>query len=145
MDRISARTRSDNMSRIRSKNTSPELLVRRELYALGFRFRLHPSDLPGKPDLVFHSRRKVIFVHGCFWHRHPKCVDGRLPKTNVEYWRPKLKRNVVRDSENQAKLRSLGWQIFTVWECELKDLGRVTKTLKKFLGRTVRPTATRVS
>jgi DNA mismatch endonuclease, patch repair protein len=143
MDRISARSRSDNMSRIRSKNTSPELLVRRELYALGFRFRLHCSDLPGKPDLIFRSRKKVIFIHGCFWHRHPHCVDGRLPKTNAQYWGPKLKRNVVRDSESQAKLRSLGWRVFTVWECELKDLGHVTKALKQFLGRPSAPSGRR--
>ena len=123
------------MSGIRSKNTSPEVLVRKELYAQGFRFRLHCSDLPGKPDLVFRSRKKVIFVHGCFWHQHSQCIDGRLPKTNTSYWRPKLRRNVVRDAESEAKLRSLGWKIFTVWECELRNLARVTKGLEKFLGR----------
>jgi DNA mismatch endonuclease (patch repair protein) len=123
------------MSRIRSKDTSPELLVRKELYALGFRFRLHRSDLPGKPDIVFHGRKKVIFVHGCFWHQHSKCEDGRLPETNRAYWRPKLRRNVVRDSEIQSELMRLGWRVFTVWECELKDLLRVARALKKFLGR----------
>jgi DNA mismatch endonuclease, patch repair protein len=135
MDRISVKNRSKNMSRIRSKNTSPELLLRKELYSRGYRFKLHRPDLPGKPDLVFSGRKKVIFVHGCFWHQHRHCVDGRLPKTNTGYWRPKLERNVARDSESQTKLGILGWQVFTVWECELNDLRRVMKALKKFLGR----------
>jgi DNA mismatch endonuclease, patch repair protein len=133
--RISIQKCSENMRRIRSKNTNPEVLLRKVLYGLGYRFRLHRSDLPGKTDLVFSSKRKVIFVHGCFWHQHRKCVDGRLPKTNTGYWRPKLERNVVRDFDSLAKLNSLGWQVFTVWECELNDLGRLTKALKQFLGR----------
>jgi len=122
------------MSRIRSKNTNPELLIRRTLYRLGYRYRLHRSDLPGKPDIVFSRNKKAIFVHGCFWHLHKGCVDGRLPKTNVEYWRSKLARNIARDSRNQGKLRSLGWRVLTVWECDLNDLPHVTKVLKKFLG-----------
>src|SRR5580658_5323190 len=127
------------MRRIRSVNTKPELVVRSLAHRLGYRFRLHRRDLPGRPDLVFPSKRKVIFVHGCFWHQHRGCVDGRLPKTNTRYWRPKLKGNVLRDLDSRAKLRSLGWQVFTVWECELNDLCRVKKALRKFLGRPTVP------
>ena len=105
--------------------------------ALGHRYRLHHRDLPGKPDLVFGPRKKVIFVHGCFWHMHPKknCLDARAPKSNTGYWTPKLARNVARDKEHAAALRKLGWRVLTVWECEAKNEARLRARLVKFLGR----------
>ena len=118
MDKLSEDRRSENMRRIQSKNTAPELALRSLVYSLGYRFRLHRKDLPGKPDLVFPGRRKVIFLHGCFWHQHKECREGRMPGTRREYWAPKLARNVERDSASQMALESLGWSVYTVWECE---------------------------
>src|SRR5258707_1318924 len=111
MDSVSAVRRSEIMARIRSKDTKPEMLVRRMLHGLGYRYALHRRDLPGAPDLVFPARRKVILVHGCFWHQHKKCVDGRLPKSREDYWEPKLMRNVDRDRRNASKLRRDGWKV----------------------------------
>src|SRR5690606_35867793 len=124
VDNVTKEKRSANMRAIRSKHTSPELKVRKLVHSLGYRFRLHRSDLPGKPDLVFPARRKVIFVHGCFWHQHPKraCLDSRLPKSNLDYWAPKLKRNVKRDKTNLVALRRMGWDAIIIWECETNDL-----------------------
>lgn len=122
------------MSRIKSAGTVPEVLVRRAAHALGFRFRLHRKDLPGKPDLVFPSRRKVVFVHGCFWHQHPGCREGRLPGTNLEYWGPKLSRNVERDCATRLTLRNQGWEQLTIWECETGDRGWIESQLRSFLG-----------
>ena len=135
MDKISPERRSLNMARIRSKDTRPELLVRRLVYRMGFRYRLHRRDLPGKPDLVFASRRKAIFVHGCFWHAHdsPKCPDRRPVKSNVEYWSPKLARNRERDAQHVTALRTDGWRVLTLWECELNDTARLAKVLRRFL------------
>ncbi len=109
------------MRQIRSKDTKPELAVRRLVHRLGYRFRLHRRDLPGSPDLVFPGRRKVIFVHGCFWHQHPNpgCRDARAPRSNGDYWKPKLARTAVRDAEAEQELRTLGWDVLTIWECEL--------------------------
>src|ERR1700676_1111209 len=121
MDKLSAERRNANMRQIRSENTAPELLLRRMLHHLGYRFRLHRKDLPGKPELVFPSRRKVIFVHGCFWHQHPGCREGRAPGSRLEYWGPNLKRNQERDALAQASLEEQGWHYLVVWECELKD------------------------
>src|SRR5580698_10228568 len=121
MDKLSSEQRSANMRQIRSENTAPELLLRKMLHRLGYRFRVHRKDLPGKPDLVFPSRRKVIFVHGCFWHQHPQCREGRVPGSRVEYWGPKLRRNQERDAAAQAALKEQGWLSLTIWECELKD------------------------
>jgi len=114
----------------------PELLVRRHVHSLGYRYRLHRKDLPGKPDLVFGPRRKVIFVHGCFWHLHPDpdCVDARIPKSNTDYWRPKLERNVERDRQQIAALSEAGWKVFTIWECETKDMENVMHRVAMFLG-----------
>src|ERR1041384_5019799 len=109
------------MRSIRKTNTRPELAVRRLAHALGYRFRLHRRDLPGKPDLVFPSRRAVIFVHGCFWHQHARCIDGRKPQSNVRNWGPKLDRNVQRDAEHIAALAANGWRAFVIWECEAAD------------------------
>lgn len=111
----------------------PELTVRRLVHSMGYRFRLHVSLLPGKPDLVFVGRRKVIEVRGCFWHQHGKCVDSHIPKSRIEYWRPKLQRNRRRDKKNAKKLEALGWKVLVVWECEIRDLDRLNRNLSKFL------------
>ena len=132
-DTISAQRRSAVMARIRSKDTSPELLVRRITHAMGFRYRLHVATLPGKPDLVFTRLHKIIQVHGCFWHQHEGCGDSHIPKSSVEYWKQKLTRNVSRDGENLKRLGELGWRVLTVWDCELKDVRTVTKRIRRFL------------
>jgi len=119
-DMFSPQKRSEIMSHIRSKNTKGEILVRKYLHRLGFRFRLHDSKLPGKPDIVLPKYRCVIFIHGCFWHAHSGCKYYRDPKTNAEYWVPKIQRNVERDKQAIYELRSLGWKVEIVWECELK-------------------------
>ena len=135
-DSLSPARRSANMAAIRSKNTAPELIVRRIVHSLGYRYRLHRRDLPGKPDIVFGPARKVIFVHGCFWHMHPKknCSDARPPKSNTGYWSPKLQRNVARDAEHVTALRKLGWGVLTIWDCETKDDVRLCARVRKFLG-----------
>jgi DNA mismatch endonuclease (patch repair protein) len=138
MDKLSAEQRSANMRQIRSKNTTPELLLRRMLHRLGYRFRLHRKDLPGKPDLVFSSRGKAIFVHGCFWHQHRACGEGRVPGTRAEYWAPKLAGNLQRDEAAQSALQEQGWQFLVVWECELRDTAAALRTVKRFLGRAAR-------
>jgi len=135
-DHLSKQRRSENMRRIRSTGMKPEILVRRLVHSLGFRFRLHRKNLPGKPDLVFVRRRKIIFVHGCFWHQHQRCKAGRLPKSNRGYWRPKLARNVERDAEHLRALKSDGWKVLVIWECETKDGNKVRRRLLKFLGET---------
>lgn len=116
MDRISVERRSALMSRIRSKDTKPELIVRRLLHGLGYRYVLHDARLPGRPDLVFPSRRKVIFVHGCFWHGH-SCPRGFTAKSNAQFWAAKIAGNKQRDRRNNRALNALGWQVCTVWEC----------------------------
>ena len=134
VDTVSPQRRSEIMSKIRSKGMKPEMTVRRKLHSMGYRYRVH-GDLPGKPDLVFPARRKIIFVHGCFWHQHPDPACGivRHPKSNREYWLPKLERNVARDAQNCVRLRNLGWEILVVWECEVRGgsgfLARVTDYL----------------
>jgi DNA mismatch endonuclease (patch repair protein) len=134
MDTLSAEARSERMSRVRSKDTKPELKVRRLVHSMGFRYRLHRTDLPGKPDLVFASRKKVIFVHGCFWHRHgARCPLTRLPKSKLDFWQPKLEQNRERDRKNVRELRIAGWKIFTVWECELGRPERLARRIMKFL------------
>ena len=134
-DSLSPSRRSANMAAILSKGMKPELVVRRLVYSLGYRFRLHRKNLPGKPDLVFGPRRKIIFVHGCFWHLHPKddCLDSRRPKSNRGYWLPKLRRNVERDAQHLRALRKLGWKVLVIWECETKDQTRLVKRLDRFL------------
>lgn len=132
-DNLSSEQRRYTMSRVHGKNTKPELVVRRLLFSLGYRYRLHRQDLPGKPDLVFSARRKVIFVHGCFWHGHDCRAGQKRPKTNQEYWLNKLSKNRLRDIENQAKLMKLGWHVFVVWECQIKDLKQLTIDLQHFL------------
>jgi DNA mismatch endonuclease (patch repair protein) len=123
-----------NMSRIRGKDTKPEMKVRRLIHSLGYRYRLHGKDLPGKPDLVFPGRRQVIFVHGCYWHMH-SCRYGQVvPKTNTEFWQTKRLSNVTRDERNIAALEAAGWRILVLWECELKDENLLTEKIRAFLG-----------
>lgn len=135
-DRLSPERRSANMARIRSKNTKPELAVRRAAHALGFRFRLHREDLPGKPDLVFPGRRAIIFVHGCFWHRHAGCQDCSAPKSRREYWEPKFAATVARDAGSRTALESTGWRVLTIWDCETVDAVALKRRLWDFLGST---------
>ena len=133
MDTLNPQERSHQMSLIRAKDTKPEMLVRQTAHALGFRFRLHVSRLPGTPDLVFPRLRKVIFVHGCFWHRHPGCCLARLPKSKLDFWLPKLNGNRDRDIENIKKLRRDGWRVKIIWECETKRLMPLQKSVERFL------------
>jgi DNA mismatch endonuclease (patch repair protein) len=125
--------RSRIMRAVKSRDTGAELIVRRLAHSRGYRYRLHRSDLPGKPDLAFSGRRKAVFVHGCFWHGHD-CVRGaRVPKSNRPYWTAKIARNVARDARNQRQLSALGWSVLTVWECELKDRESLAVRLCSFL------------
>lgn len=133
MDRLTPEHRSWLMSRVRSKDTKPELAVRRLVFAMGFRYRLHRRDLPGKPDLVFPGRRKVIFVHGCFWHGHEDCRLAKVPKSNSEFWAAKFISNRERDRRNIELLHALGWAAHVVWQCDLKDLERTTASIYEFL------------
>ena len=121
MDSLTKEKRSWNMSRIRSNDTTPELVVRSFLFRNGFRFRLHVKDLPGHPDIVLPKYRTVVEGRGCFWHRHPGCRQATMPSTNVEFWREKFKRNVDRDRNTEKQLKELGWNLIVVWECELKS------------------------
>lgn len=134
-DTLSPSERSKRMSLVRNRDTKPELQVRRLVHGLGYRYRLHRADLPGKPDLVFSSRRKVIFVHGCFWHRHPdpECKLARLPKSRLEFWLPKLEGNRERDLRNESLLESSGWQALIIWECELTDKSQLEAKIIDFL------------
>ena len=136
MDRIDAVRRSENMKRIRSTETRPELQVRKQVRSLGYSgYRLHRKDLPGKPDIAFIGRKKAIFVHGCFWHQHPdpSCLDGRLPKSRPDYWLPKLERNQMRDATAFKQLTEAGWTVLVIWECELRRKAELAKKIQKFL------------
>lgn len=137
MDKLTPERRSENMRRIKSKNTKPEMTVRQLAHRLGYRFRLHRADLPGKPDMVFVSRKKVIFIHGCFWHQHndPNCRDGRAPRSKSEYWGPKLLRNVERDETAVAALRAKGWHVLILWECETANAAALAERIERFLGK----------
>jgi DNA mismatch endonuclease (patch repair protein) len=119
VDTISIKRRSENMRRIKSKGTRPEIVVRRLVRSMGFQFRSHGTELPGKPDLVFPKLKKLIEVKGCFWHQHKGCIDSRIPKSRVEYWRAKLRRNVQRDKKNLILRRKLGWRQLVLWECDV--------------------------
>jgi DNA mismatch endonuclease (patch repair protein) len=121
------------MARVRAKGSKPELTVRRVAHALGYRFRLHRRDLPGTPDLIFARFRKVIFVHGCFWHRHEGCRRTTTPKTRAEYWEQKFKENVARDAARLDELRALGWEALVIWECETFDRDRTVERVAAFL------------
>jgi DNA mismatch endonuclease (patch repair protein) len=123
------------MSRIRGKDTGPEMTVRRLTHAMGYRYRLHVKSLPGRPDLVFSKLRRVIFVHGCFWHRHPDpaCKLARLPKSRLDFWLPKLEGNATRDQGNLSKLRAMGWDVLVIWECQIKDEASLKERIRAFL------------
>lgn len=138
-------TRSETMARVRSRDTSPEMIVRRALWRSGLRYRLQARDLPGKPDIVFRSAKVAIFVHGCFWHQHPGCQRSRLPTSRPEYWLPKLQRNVERDAAAKLALEKMGWQVCVLWECELRNAGAVTPVInavrqRQALSRAFKPT-----
>lgn len=135
-------TRSENMARIRGKDTQPEMKVRRACWAAGLRYRLHDKRLPGHPDLVFPGRRTVVFVHGCFWHCHEGCSNFRIPKTRTEWWAAKLARNKARDADVRAQLKAMGWDVVVIWECEAdnsRQLAVLTDKLKGNKGGKSRP------
>lgn len=133
-DTLTPSQRSERMSRVRAKNTKPEMNARRAAHRLGYRFRLHRRDLPGKPDMVFPRLKKIVLVHGCFWHQHENCGGGRMPKSRPEFWRPKLARNVERDREVRTLLEGLGWEIMVLWECQARTVDTATSRLAPFLG-----------
>lgn len=133
-DGLTPEARSRLMSRIRGKDTKLEMRVRRIIWSMGLRYRLHRRDLPGCPDLVFANRRKVIFIHGCFWHRHEGCSASRIPKSNVDFWADKLEKNRLRDVTVQSHLREMGWNVLVVWECETKKREELILKIKNFLG-----------
>lgn len=133
VDNRSPESRSALMARIGGKNTAPELLVRQLLHSMGYRFRLHRRDLPGTPDIVLPSRKKAIFVNGCFWHAHG-CRIGKPPKSRTEFWLPKLERNRMKDSRNRRDLRAMGWDVLTVWQCQTLSQKRLANRLCSFLG-----------
>lgn len=134
-DNLSPLERSARMARVRGKDTKPELRVRRMVHRMGYRYRLHLSSLPGSPDLVFGPRRKVVFVHGCFWHRHaaPDCKLARLPKSRLDFWLPKLEANKERDDRNAFELRKLGWDVLVIWECQTRNDDTMARLITEFL------------
>ena len=133
MDIVTRETRSKMMASVRSKDTKPEKKVRSLLHALGYRFRIHRKDLPGNPDIVLVRHKKVIFVHGCFWHQHPGCPKSRRPSSNTEYWNRKLDENIERDRLKSDELKRSGWRVLVVWQCETKNLKNLATTLNQFL------------
>jgi DNA mismatch endonuclease (patch repair protein) len=133
MDTLTPERRSENMRMIRSKDTSPELTVRRLVHGMGYRYRLHVASLPGKPDLVFPRLKKIVEIRGCFWHQHPGCIDSHIPKSRADYWKPKLACNQSRDAANERHLRSEGWTTLVLWECEITHRHLLTKRIRRFL------------
>lgn len=138
-DTLTPIERSQRMALISGKDTKPEMVVRRIVRSLGYGYRLHRKDLPGKPDLAFFSRKKAIFVHGCFWHRHPDsaCKLARLPKSRLDFWLPKLDGNARRDEKKIEQLREIGWNTLVIWECELKDTASLTEKIASFLSNEI--------
>ena len=132
-DHVDSAKRSLIMSAVRSKDTQPEMAIRKLVHSLGYRYKLHYAKLPGKPDLVFPSRGKVIFVHGCFWHRHARCRYATTPKTRTEYWQEKFRANTSRDRRTRRELKKLGWEVLAVWQCEIKKIEKLTERLCDFL------------
>lgn len=133
MDNLSPAQRKRTMSAVRSSDTKPEIVVRRLLYRMGYRFRLHRKDLPGVPDIVLPKFKTVILVHGCFWHQHSECKHARRPTSRREYWDPKLDKNVERDVRNRLALESLGWKVLVIWECKTRDLEKLKANLSNEL------------
>ena len=135
MGALTTKQRRETMRRVKSENTKPEMAIRRLVHRMGYRYRLHRKDLPGKPDMVFPGKKKIIFIHGCFWHGH-NCRAGRnKPRTNTDYWIPKIEKNVKRDKKNFEKLKECGWDVMVVWECEIHDLKMTGEKIKDFLSR----------
>lgn len=137
MDRVSEEKRSYIMSRVRGKDTQPEIIVRKMLHKKGVRYRLYRSDLPGKPDIVIPKRKLIVFIHGCFWHGHEGCRKGSLPKSKVEYWRKKIEANKERDKNTIAQLNELGWETAVIWQCETRDGIMLSQRLDRLLSETV--------
>jgi DNA mismatch endonuclease (patch repair protein) len=135
-DTLTRQERSERMSRIRGKGSASEMRLRRLIHSMGYRYRLHIKNLPGTPDLVFPSRKAVIFMHGCFWHRHQGCQLARIPKSRVAFWTEKLETNKRRDEANTRRLKELGWRVLVIWECQMKakDLIEVSNVVRRFLG-----------
>lgn len=134
MDNHTPEQRCKNMAAVKSKNTKPEMLIRKLLHSLGYRFRLHRKDLPGNPDIVLPKHKTVIFINGCFWHQHEGCKHASVPQTNTEFWQKKLSSNVERDKRNYIALKDLGWNVVIIWECEVKGAIDNTEELKERLG-----------
>jgi DNA mismatch endonuclease (patch repair protein) len=132
VDNLSQAERSEIMGRVPSKNSRPELFVRRLVFSMGYRYRLHDRRLPGCPDLVFAGRGKIIFVQGCFWHRHHNCALARMPKSRIDFWEPKLEANKRRDRKNRRALVHEGWKVLTIWECEVGDWARLSARIRRF-------------
>lgn len=139
-DRFTPEERSRIMSRVKGQNTKPEKIVRSLLHAMGYRFRLHRKDLPGKPDIVLPKHRKVIFVHGCFWHGHENCGRAARPQANTEFWNKKLDSNIARDANTRVELEKLGWHFLIIWQCEMKDVEKLRQRLAHFLKGEENPT-----
>jgi DNA mismatch endonuclease (patch repair protein) len=135
MDNVSQKKRSEIMRAVRSRDTGPEMLLRRSLHQKGYRYRTHVSSLPGTPDTVFPARKKVIFVHGCFWHGHEGCTRSKTPKGNSTFWKKKILENRKRDKKNCVVLKKMGWEVITVWQCQMKNRGDCTADVIAFLGR----------
>src|SRR5690348_12723444 len=133
MDQLTKTQRSARMALVRAKDTKPEWVVRKLAHALGYRYRLHVGNLPGKPDMVFPSRSAIIFIPGCFWHRHAGCRLARLPKSRLDFWEPKLTANHDRDHRNERALRALGWRVMIVWECQTANRSRLASRMRRFL------------
>ena len=133
MDRITKEKRSWNMSRIRGKDTKPELIVRSQIHAMGYRFRLHVKDLPGKPDILLPKYSTAIFIHGCFWHRHPGCKYAYTPKSRENFWAEKFRKNVERHEKISKELGRLGWRVLIIWECEVSELPALGQKIESFL------------
>jgi len=132
-DRFTSQERSRIMSRIKGRDTKPEKFVRSLLHAMGYRFRLHRKDLPGKPDIVLPKHRKVVFVHGCFWHGHSDCCRAERPKANADFWNKKIDANMARDANAQSSLNKLGWDFLVLWQCEMRDVEKLQRNLECFL------------
>ena len=132
-DRFTPQERSRIMSLVKGRDTKPEKIVRSLLHMMGYRFRLHRNDLPGKPDIVLQKRRKAIFVHGCFWHGHAGCRRAGRPQSNADFWNKKIDANMARDKKTQAELKNSGWDFLVIWQCEMKDLEKLQVNLKRFL------------
>ena len=133
MDVFDKEKRSDIMAKVKGKNTKPELLVRSVLYKMGYRFRLYRKDLPGNPDITLPKFKKVIFIHGCFWHSHKNCKRSKRPTTNYEFWNKKLNKNILRDKKVIKQLNEMGWESLIIWTCEIKDINTIKQKLDNFL------------